>query len=405
MHIENLRMEDGRRFAMLLDDGVPVYYPSLYITTQKRDRSFETQRNILNHIRILYKWCDIEGLNLEKRFRDGSPLTSRECRGLADFCAWDAETMDRIQSGVRMLKSAYCEVGREEVSTRVAHIERYVNWLYKKITGCSDQEPALDSMLREIKDFKPKVKKFRKNDAPRISEEQLEILQRKILPEHPENPWRGGAGIRLRNLIVVYLLLETGMRRGELAALYVKDIDFVGRRVFIYRRHDNPFDSRAQQPNQKTHERTIPLSPELLALIDRYILEVRSSTGRAKKHPFLFVALRSHKGAPMSLSTANSIFKDLRKAFPELGRIHAHKLRHHWNFEFSNLIDESMKDLPEEERSQFDRTSRSYLMGWNPNGVMAEKYNRRYAEEKAFEMLEKRNAKYTPRLPEDGDAE
>ncbi|MFL1484783.1 tyrosine-type recombinase/integrase [Marinobacter sp. LN3S78] len=392
--VELLKVEDGRRFALLLQHGIPVYYPSLYITTQKRGSSLHTQRNIQHHLRLLYSWCELEGVQLEERFGSGEALKGSECLSLVDFCAWDSATINRIRSGARLLKSAYTEVERHEASARVGHITDYLKFLYKKLVGCGDNDLGLSAMLQEIKSYKPKVKKHRQRSRIELTTDQEAILLEKIMPNHPENPWSANPDVRLRNLIIVHVLLETGMRRSELAALRVSDIDFVNPAVSIYRRHNDRIDPRTLQPQAKTGERSIPLSPALIEQIDNYVLHSRAKVSGAKTHPFLLISHRGGNGSPISVKTINYIFGQLSKAFPALGRLFPHKLRHHWNYNYSRLVDEKMKDLPEDDRRTFDQNSRAYLMGWKPEGTMAQVYNRRFDEDKAKQLLEQRDSKF-----------
>lgn len=392
--VELLKVEDGRRFALLLKNGMPAYYPSLFITTQKRNSSFQTQRNIQNHLKLLYSWCELEGVNLDQRFKASEELTGLECLSLVDFCAWDSETIKRIRSGARMLKSAYTQVERSEATARVNHIVAYLKFLYRRLAGCGENDPQLLSMLKDLKAHKPNVKNYRKNRSFELTDEQEVVLKERIIPNHPDNPWSENRDVRLRNLIIVYLLLETGMRRAEATALRVNDFDFVDPAVSIYRRHDDPIDPRVDQPQAKTGERKIPISAELLEQIDNYIMNCRAKLPRTKKHPFLFVSHRRDKGTPISVQTINHLFVQLSSAFPEMGRLYPHKLRHHWNYTYSKQIDKKMKDCPDEDKKSFDENSRAYLMGWKPGGAMSQVYNRRYDEEEATEMLKKRDKKF-----------
>jgi integrase len=57
--------------------------------------------------------------------------------------------------------------------------------------------------------------------------------------------------------------------------------------------------------------------------------------------------------------------------------IHAHSLRHHWNYSFSKTC-ENQGMTPEREEKL-----RSYLMGWSETSGTAATYNRRYIKEQA----------------------
>jgi len=402
--VEVLKMEDGRRFALLLKDGIPMYYPSLYITTRKRNSSYNTQRNIQQHIKLLQSWCEIEGIVLEERFSSGGQLSGRECLSLIDFCAWDSDTIKRMCSGIRMLSSAYTQVGREEASTRVINIKGYLEFLFKLLAGCGDDDPRLGAMLKDLESQMPKVKNFRQIDVVELTKHQETVLKEKIMPNHPDNPWPGAWEVRVRNLLIVNLLFETGMRRSELAALHVSDVDIDGCSVKIYRRHNNREDDRLHQPNAKTGERSLPLSRELVEQIYKYQVNIRAKIQVARRHPFLFVAHRRNEGRAISVNTINKIFSSLSSEFPELGRLYPHKLRHHWNFDFTVKAEEQLKHYPEEMREVMIEQMRNQLMGWSSNSKMGALYNRRATEEKARAILENRASKFQMVQKENNDA-
>jgi len=394
LKVEVFKADDGHRIVLLSQNGMPLYYPNLYLTKQKRRNSYQTHLNTLHHIRILLFWCEVTGIEVEERFKRGDVLTANEILNLVDFCAWDAETIKKIRSGVRLLKSAYREVSRTEASSRIGSIKEYLEFLFRNLALCSKEDPRLLSMSNDIKAYKPRVKSHRRIERVELTQDQERILNEVVMPNHPENPWPVDPGLRLRNLLMIYIALETGMRRSELAALRINDIDFVNRTVSVYRRHNDKLDPRTHQPQAKSGERTIPLSPELVKQIDNYVMRSRSKIPGAKKHPFLFVSHSAGGGGPLSLGTINHVFGQLCRAFPELGRLHPHKFRHHWNYDFSRKVDAAFEGEPEEDKKAFDENTRAYLMGWKPGGTMSQTYNRRFDEEKACELLEERNEKY-----------
>jgi integrase len=211
-----------------------------------------------------------------------------------------------------------------------------------------------------------------------------------LLLSHPDNPWKDRS-IQLRNLLIFSVLYETGMRRGELAGLYVNDIQ--GARIAVFRRHNNPLENRNQAPNTKTGERTIPITEDLARLLDIYVMEHRGSIKAAKKHPYLFVSHRKNMGNPMTLNAIQEVFKAARSAIPELKSVSPHKLRHHMNYQISNMIDENYEDATPSEKAEVDTQVRSYLMGWSPTSHMQEIYNQRYFQEQAGKLLIERSNK------------
>ncbi|ROM67283.1 hypothetical protein BK653_16840 [Pseudomonas brassicacearum] len=70
---------------------------------------------------------------------------------------------------------------------------------------------------------------------------------------------------------MIELLLETGIRRGELLKLYTTDINKGSQHGYVSindREHD-PGDPRVEEPALKTHERTVGISAQLYEVYER----------------------------------------------------------------------------------------------------------------------------------------
>jgi len=388
--IEELKQENGVRCMMMLEDGIPMYYPTLFVSVELRHFSVSRQRNMLYCIEVLFNWCQSEHIDLEELFKRGDHLSENEILRLLDFCSWTVNTQLRVVEGVKLLPSAYEQVSKETAAQRIQAIRSYLNFLYLRLAKRKDKADIARSATQTIKSYKPKLKRHTKNKSVSLSEEQINVIIEKLLPSHPSNPWRDPE-IQLRNLLIFSVFYETGMRRGELAGLYVGDVK--GAEISIYRRHNNPLETRKQAPSAKTGERTIPIPDHLALLIDEYVLNHRGLIKAAKKHPYLFVSHGRNKGAPLSLNAITEVFKVARKAYPALKDITPHDLRHHMNYRISMMIDNEYKDALPADKAIADQEVRSYLMGWSPDGKMQETYNKRYSIEKAGEMLVKRSNK------------
>jgi integrase/recombinase XerD len=130
-----------------------------------------------------------------------------------------------------------------------------------------------------------------------------------------------------RDRLLVMLLRETGMRRGELLGLHlvdVKDLDSRGR-VRIVRRDNNP-----NRAISKGTEREIPIlhsKESVQETFHIYLQEEYSSSGAENLgHGMLFVNLEGgYRGQPMSSARLNNLFYQLKgrtgiKAHPHLFR-------------------------------------------------------------------------------------
>ncbi|MGL5942554.1 MAG: tyrosine-type recombinase/integrase [Waterburya sp.] len=129
-----------------------------------------------------------------------------------------------------------------------------------------------------------------------------------------------------RDRLIVMLLKETGVRRGELLGLHLVDVqDFdVKGRIRIVRRDDNPNGAKA-----KGTEREIPVlhnRQEIQETFHAYLLEEYPPEAEKAQHGILFVNLDGkYTGKPMSSARLNDLFYQLRdrtgiEAHPHLFR-------------------------------------------------------------------------------------
>lgn len=129
-----------------------------------------------------------------------------------------------------------------------------------------------------------------------------------------------------RDRLLIMLLRETGLRRGELLGLHledVKDLDVKGR-IRIIKRTNNPNNAKA-----KGMEREIPIlhnRKEIQATFNAYLLQEYPPEAEKLGHGMLFVSLEGkHVGKAMSLMRLNKLFEQLSqrtgiKAYPHLMR-------------------------------------------------------------------------------------
>jgi site-specific recombinase XerD len=129
-----------------------------------------------------------------------------------------------------------------------------------------------------------------------------------------------------RDRLIVMLLRETGVRRGELLGLHLSDVrDFDSRgRIRIVRRDNNPNGAKA-----KGTEREIPIlhnRQEIQEAFQSYLLEEYPPEAEQQGHRMLFVNLDGkYAGKPMTSTRLNNLFYQLQdrtgiEAHPHLFR-------------------------------------------------------------------------------------
>lgn len=380
--IRRITTGDGERHAILVDEiGIPLFYPTLWVTVILRGgaRAVNTIQNALNAIKCLYAWQERYALDVEQRFSAGDVLNANEVHSLRDFLQ---ESLLKRVSGKVPLSRKQKAVGASSQYARMTVAAEYLEFLARRLYPSSEEaEKRITAMVAQIKANRPNQTRTMagERDEKHLEDSALDALEARLKPGAEGNPF-ADFPVQFRNALMFDILRTTGMRRGELLNLRVDDINFATNVLRIVRRPDSPHDRRRYQPVAKTRERQFPLDAELANRIHEYVVRHRSKLSAAKRHGYLFVTHKDGRylGAPMS----NSAFSKFMESLKEIVEtIHAHKLRHHWNYSFSSLS--AAKGLPAAREEKL----RSYLMGWEPNSGTAAVYNRRHIKKEAAESM------------------
>lgn len=382
--------------AMINCRGELHYHANLYVLTglRMRNRASHTMENALRAIAIAYQFFDSEKINLEHRLTSGVFLTRPELERLNRFCrhhktdialllAPKAPPPTKIVQFKPFLRKASShsirEVTRQTASLRQVYIKDYLLWMlewfsHSKAAGRKSYGWVEEMTKRVLSSFSPAETRRKVNERLGLSQESQQELLRLISPTASDNPWESPF-CKSRNEVLIKVLYYLGIRRGELLALRVNDLNFTKNSITIARRPDNPEDPRPYQPLVKTLPRRLPLESTLAAYLYDYIHDHRRKTPHAKKHPYLFV---SSTGRPFSLSGLSHVCSEVKAKSPRLlGDFSAHQLRHTWNNRFSQIAKD--EGIPPAREQQI----RCRMMGWVPDSQMAEVYTKRYVQEEA----------------------
>jgi integrase len=378
-----VKSSNGERFIVLVDDsGMPLFYPALFVTVHMRGRSLavNTIQNALNAIKVLYAWQSYYDIDVESRFSHEEFLQSHEVHSLRDFM--QKPLTDDNHGNVVSIPGRSKTVSTSNQYARMSVIADYLGFLasqYQLSSSPVGRESA-ERMVAQIKANRPKTlsKSSVDRDEKHLDDALLDALEAALKPGSGNNPVREYA-VQVRNALMFSILRITGLRRGELLNLMIEDINFAKNTLRVIRRPDSKGDVRAYQPVAKTRERTLPLIPELVDEIHRYVLNHRNKVTGAKRHGYLFVThkLGKSQGRPLSNAGFGKFMAALRTIVEGASGIHAHSLRHHWNYSFSKTC-EGQGITPEREEK-----IRSYLMGWSETSGTAVTYNRRHIKEQA----------------------
>ncbi|WP_157861903.1 site-specific integrase [Methylobacterium sp. Leaf361] len=406
---------------MLLDDsGIPLFDPTVWSMTRYRQKSASTVEQALRGAMFIHLFCWQHSINLAERVRAG---TFFEVGELDALVADASKPFTRLRTAAKVLPkpkfptlksrstarllrrlpttARVRTVASETTRIRLHYATSYLKWLgerqksrlHNREIGANEASVEAHEygvrLIEVVEQIEERAPSISRKGLISLESGQRDRLLAVIHPESQENPW-SDPFVRLRNWVIVRWLLGTGMRRGELLGLRVRDFNRGQSYCEIRRRHDDKRDTRRRQPNAKTLERLAPLDEGLTDLGERY-LKARNKIKAALRHGIFFVA---EDGKPLSDSAITGMFALLRERNPDVGPVSAHVLRHQWNEDFSAYAD-SIGLGPDEEVRE-----RCWLMGWSPTSRMPAYYLKRRTKTKADEHsreMQRRLMKHAPK--------
>ncbi|WP_460059395.1 tyrosine-type recombinase/integrase [Pseudomonas sp. S2_A05] len=386
LSLRRVKSSNGERLIVLVDElGMPLFYPALYVTVHMRGRSLalNTIQSALSALKAMYAWQRYYNIDVESRFSSGELLLSHEIHSLRDFM--QKPLADEDGGSVVSISRRVRTVSKGNQYARMSVIADYLGFLAdQNLPASISSHDGVERMVSQIKANRPKTsdKSIVSREDKYLDDTVLDTLEITLRPGSANNPVREYA-VQVRNALMFAILRITGLRRGELLNLKVEDIDFGMNTMQVVRRPDSKGDARAYQPVVKTRERVFPLIPELADQIYNYVVRLRNKVPGAKKHGYLFITHKSGGSQGLPLSNAGfGKFMGMLKNIVEGNRdIHAHALRHHWNYSFSKTC-EIQGITPQREEK-----IRSYLMGWSETSGTAATYNRRHTKELASKAV------------------
>lgn len=376
--IKHFITTDGERFSQLYDavsGGFPLYYPTGYIARSVRSRcTHETQKVYLTAIKRVCEWDSQQKISVVTRFQCQEFLRQYEIDGL----------VRHLTASRRGGKGDVISITK--ANTYIAYAANYLRWLAEEVVTDINNETliALDRQHKAITSSIARKRGSSSASAQRTYTMRLPELATQVLLELFENPLLGvqknsDQGPRVRNILMLRILYETGMRRGELMSLKLSNIfeaiDGESAQLRIERNHHDQLDSRLRQPVAKTLGRIVPISSKA----EQQLIEYRDYWRPSTSSMFLFVNHRAGQwqGNPVTESGFNSALDKLKEGFPALEGLYPHLLRHDWNYRFSQKVDKDEIDF------ETERVMREMLMGWKPNSEMSLLYNQRHIQEQA----------------------
>lgn len=399
MKLIQCHLSSGQRVPLLVQDGtgapLPVLVPFLYVQLKYRYSAYNTVAGHVRAIQAFYAYAQSRGLDADEailacRFEAILAL-------LDGFSVWliTGRKADNLAGRIGVYDSSPPQVDLRTRDQYLHKLKRYLSWCATRYIprirqdACAqfdinaafvDVADAIERRFEShIVDIRPNQTRYRS-----LTDAQLQIIRGLIQPGSPSNPFP--KRLQLRNWLMIELLLETGMRRGELLKLYTTDINQGSQHAYvsILDREQDPGDPRAEEPALKTSSRTIGMSSDLYKVYERYIQYQRRPIrgGKPMKMPFRYLFI-SDRGRPLSIralaSVFDRLFQTIEQAHPGLlPTLSAHDFRHTFADRFlAYLVEKRGYDL---ERAM-DELRR--ICGWSVTSAMPRRYAGRYLAESA----------------------
>lgn len=355
------------RHPLLIDRATGLLYelPTTYILRQLGKKSLNTQVTTLYDLAFYLEWVRLKqrrssgktwpSPNL--RIRAGHlALTDGEVVDLSNWCQKPASDLSKVRNRERGNLRTFSTAEPVESSTtnrRLNNICNYLIWLTKNmVEGTFKME---DSLLAKSIHL---VETLKMSFASQLNSEKKPVPQAALLETSSkrlraelvkDNLFPNDAHGR-RDRLITYLLLESGLRAGELLKLYAADID-TSYKVSstktiaiakVIRRPNDIHDDRVHEPAVKTLPGPVSIPRQLGSELVSHIINDRRKAVNlrrdGKETPYLFVCLSGKRiGKPISRRNLNRIIAKIKTIDdPGLKNVSPHILRHTHFTEFAD---------------------------------------------------------------------
>ncbi len=329
-----MKQYNERKYLIVDERGLPI--PRLCEFTLTHLYGAEkTQENNANHLIHIERWAAMLKVDLAEIVAG---------TGFADMSLFKSfvrhlEHHSYDINGARPLRPDI--VSPDYFNQRLDLVLVYFQFLANKaISSRRNTDPLFHQIPKMMERLKAELAKLKRPKTNQRNIFGLSLVQQATLYYAVEMPSLLGWNkyTQLRNKLILRLLLETGIRKGELLSLTTSNCHTSKLAHGIYPfiltqqnvEHDDP---RSRSPREKTVSRVIPISFPLASMIDEYKQARKSLGDSAMKSPYLLLATTQPYN-PLSIAALDDIFSSIKNKILELSDIHPHKLRHTF---FENL--------------------------------------------------------------------
>jgi integrase len=377
----------GDREVIVCDsEGLPPLDINMYII-RFRGRSHLYRLKLASTITKIHLWAYERNIDITERMKSGEFLDFFEMESFREYLRLRADAPTASPQTIELAHNTF--VGADTYRQRANQIISYLQFLGHVFTGTRKRsDPYSKNLNTFLTHFGQLLKEHQglkyANQRYGLTEEAVNKLLWWVDPGNPENPFQDR--VKLRNQLIVHILLLTGVREGELLSLRPDALirKSYGHALRVTQNTTLNLDPRANPPNVKTYERDIPVSERIAQMADIYIMTERKQRGResAKAPPYLF--LNSNVSPkPMTNRGITHLCDRIRALDPTIFKsLFPHLLRHTFN---DLLVLTSGLDVDTEEFKNLHRE----LCGWSIDSRQGINYTKRSREILAAQYLQK----------------
>lgn len=214
-----------------------------------------------------------------------------EDRAGANLTDWTSVTEDDIEAYLTFMKHKAQPYASSTIARKVAAIKSFYNFLATQ--GIVQDNPTLDV------------------DSPKVKKRLPQTLSLDEVERLLHAPEGGQSAKNLRDMTLLNVLYETGMRVTEVVSIQLEDVA--------------PDRSTLSSPTRQGEARHIPLEKSTKVLLDEYLAEGRPQLAKDNKERALFL---NHRGEKLTRQGLWLIIKGYAKQAGLNTEVTPHTLRH-----------------------------------------------------------------------------
>ncbi len=419
------KYSNQNHIVLLFDTSttVPCLYPLLYSTTVLRFQSFATQQSDMLALKFWYEfWYQKYSTLFCESFLNSKYEPEIFLNEIDNFIVF-LENNKKLETNLIRLRSNI-DANYMTITQRLRSLFKYFAYLLDEYWNTRYQDIAIKELTNRRKKIdlfllnkKRIFSKFSKysltvkseinHNFKSLTNEMVAMLYKIIRPDQSakiniDNPFSTKSH-QLRNFLMVHLMMNYGLRVGELMLLTKRSIKKSlnsDSYSLIITNTDDEHDPRQRKPSIKNEQsyRVIKLDSMDYKFLMLYVEKIRNFNNS----DILFTSLKPPY-SPLSYSSINAIFKTIEQAFKtshpvyfddtnidSIQKLTPHVCRHTWAyitlaFAIKKYRNESVSPLNQsnDEIMQKALEDLRVLGGWSANSIMPSYYAKRFIVDSA----------------------